>query len=208
MSSAGFVEPLRRRIFEILTYLILAGLPALSLAFNGGQLTAETNVALLFLLAYTILLVLPVSKFKLTPSGFEADIDRLAKNAPTTAGTVSGSLGVGLEARVTVVEPDLVDPRSNFLQLSIDIERKLRVLAQGHGVTGKIPLGQLIEKLRRMEVITDAWLLDALTVFRKRRNEIVHEGNLRDINAAIEIGKLVIAKLEETQAGGVAQSGS
>ncbi|MDG6980828.1 MAG: hypothetical protein JRN51_06905 [Nitrososphaerota archaeon] len=186
-------------MFEVMTYLILAGLPVASLLTNGFQLSAETNVALLFLLAYTVLLVLPISKFKLGPSGFEGDIDRLVKNAPSpppspTAAPITRTSAVRYE--------NLVDPRSVFLQLSIDIETKLRAMGERSKVQGKLPLGNLIEQLRRREVLTDPWLLDALSVFRKHRNAIVHEGSMRDINAAIDIGNTVLVKLNEIEGSG------
>jgi hypothetical protein len=51
--------------------------------------------------------------------------------------------------------------------------------------------------LRRRQILTDAWLIDALQLFIQKRNQIVHEGKIELIQSAIEMGTVVLGRLEE-----------
>lgn len=62
----------RRRYFEIGTYVVVLIVLAVSLWASGGTLNPNIDVVILILAAYTLLLVLPIRKFKLTSSGFES----------------------------------------------------------------------------------------------------------------------------------------
>jgi hypothetical protein len=96
---------------------------------------------------------------------------------------------------VAQISQSLVDPRSVFLDLSIEIERRVRKLAVSHEIPKQLGLKQLIDELMRRQIITDTWLYNALNFFRQRRNQMVHEGKTEQIQSAIDIGRTILNEL-------------
>jgi len=94
-----------------------------------------------------------------------------------------------------IVESDLM-----LMRLSIEIETTLRNIAELSGLTDiKVGLGQLTRMLQQKEIITNQWLFAALQFFQVHRNELIHEGKTSDIQQAIDVGRLTLAKLRQIQ---------
>ena len=146
------------------------------------------------LMAYTLVLVLPVSWFKITPSSIEAELQQLLRTEPTPPASEESTKEA--EAAVSQSSRSLSDPRSVFLDLSIEIERIFREIAISRGLPERMPMGALIRELRQREMVTDPWLLDAVQLFAEKRNQILHEGRIEQFQSAIQIGTLVLARLK------------
>ena len=99
---------------------------------------------------------------------------------------------------LTEFSQKIADQDVILMKLSIEIETTLRDIAKLSGmVTTKVGMGQLIQMLRQREILTDRWLLTALQFFRAHRNRLIHEGKTDDIMRAIDIGRIVLAKLRQ-----------
>jgi hypothetical protein len=181
---------------KILTYALLFFIILVALWSSDWHLALETNVPILFLIAYTLLLVLPIKSFKLGPSGFEGELERLERGKgelPPAPETVRGVNQEIDKFSANLVEPDVV-----LMRLSIEIETTLRNIAEASGAKRqRVPMGMLIQEMKQKEIITDKWLLDALSFFQHHRNELIHEGKTDDIEKAIDVGRTVLAKLRE-----------
>jgi hypothetical protein len=149
---------------------------------------------LIILSAYVLLLVLPITKFKLSTSGFEGELDRLSKEPKSISGATVQEVNQQIETfSGSTVEPDLL-----LMRLSIEIETTLRSIAEKSGMTNaRVGMGMLVKFLRQKEIVTDSWLIDALSFFQKYRNELVHEGKTSDIEKGIDLGKNILVKLKE-----------
>jgi hypothetical protein len=184
--------------FKVATYVLLFSLIIISFWASSWKSTLEIDLLTLFLIAYTLLLVLPITKFKLGPSGFEGELERLKEEkgkAPVSAETAKEVNQEVDRFSENLVESDLV-----LMKLSIEIETTLRSIAESSGISRtKVSMGMLIQMLEQKEVLTDNWLLDALRFFQIHRNELIHEGRTADIEKAIDVGRTVLAKLRELQ---------
>ena len=184
--------------FKVATYVLLLSIIIISFWASSWQSTLEIDLLTLFLIAYTLLLVLPITKFKLGPSGFEGELERLKEEkgkAPVSIETVKEVNQEVDRFSENLVESDLV-----LMKLSIEIETTLRNIAESSGISRtKVSMGMLIQMLEQKEVLTDNWLLDALRFFQIHRNELIHEGRTADIEKAIDVGRTVLAKLRELQ---------
>jgi len=149
----------------------------------------------MILTGYTLVLVLPITRFRIGTSGIEGEISRLKANASTKA--PSDKSAAEASAVVAEISQTYVDPRSVFLELSMEIEKRLRQLAVSRGLPHRVGMGELLRQLRRHEVVTDRWLLDAVQFFIQKRNLILHEGKVEQIQSAIDIGTAVLARLSE-----------
>jgi hypothetical protein len=183
-------------IIKITTYIFLILLIIVDMWTSDGHLSYSTVSVVLFLTGYTLLLVLPFRKFKLSPSSFEGELENLIRTAPTQRVPSQAEKHVARE--VEKVSQGLIDKRSVMLELSIRIEGELKRIA---GIAGlslrdtRQSVGQLIQILQKKEIITDTWLIKALEFFRSHRNELVHTGSTNDIDNAIKVGEVVLAKL-------------
>ncbi len=183
--------------FKIMTYVVLIFLIVISSWTSKWHLEVEIAILVLILCGYTLLLVLPITKFKLGLSGFEGELGRLAKEAEALPKTESAK---EVDQEVTRLSESLVDHDLVLMRLSIDIETTLKDIAETSGLRRtKVGMGRLIRMLRQKEVITDRWLLDALSFFQKHRNELIHEGTTTDLEKAISIGSSALAELKEIQ---------
>lgn len=150
------------------------------------------------MIAYTLLLILPFSKFKFGLSGFEGELERLVEERETTQ--VSAETTREVNQEVANFSEAVADNDSVLIRLAIEIETSLRRIAELSGMTHtRVSMGMLIQILRQRKILTDEWLLNALRFFQVRRNELIHEGRTDDIRAAIDVGKRVLAQLREIQ---------
>jgi hypothetical protein len=184
--------------FKIITYALVLSLIIVSFWASNWKLTMEADVVILFLIAYTLLLILPFSKFKLGPSGFEGELQRLAGERETTH--VSAETAREVNEEVANISQAVVDDDSVLMRLSIEIETTLRSIAELSGMTNtRVMMGQLIRVLTQQQILTDRWLLNALRFFQTHRNELIHEGRTDDIREAIDVGRRVLEQLREIQ---------
>ena len=178
------------------TYLVLCILIFIAFYKLNYQLSAELISLSLILTAYTIIFCLPVTRFKLGPSGFEAELERLEDEKPRLPETTEEAVAEEVE-RVT---PQLIEPDIILMRLVIDVEITLRRIAEISGVRNlRVSMGRLTSELERNRIITDKWLLNALDFFRKYRNELLHEGKTTDIEVAIDIGSTILAYLKDIE---------
>lgn len=185
-------------ILKIAAFVIVAFLVLVCFSTAGWRPSLEADFLTLILVAYTLLLVLPFSKFKLSISGFEGELRRLTadKNAPSVETGVAEKLNKELDEFARGIS----DPDLTLMKISIEIETTLRDIAESLGLKGtKTSMSRLIDMLRQKEILTDAWMLDALGFFRNHRNELIHEGKTEDIKEAIKVGKTVLARLRQIQ---------
>lgn len=191
--SLGHVSPITR-VLQVITYIVLLIVLFSTLWTANWKMDLQILGVLLMLMAYTLVLVLPVSWFKITPSSIEAELQQLLRNEPTPPASEESTKEA--EAAVSQSSRSLSDPGSVFLDLSIEIERIFREIAISRGLPERMPMGALIRELRQRRMVTDPWLLDAVQLFAEKRNRILHEGKVGQIQSAIQIGTLVLARLK------------
>ena len=184
--------------FKVLTYILLFSIIIVSFSVSSWHSTLEIDLLTLFLIAYTVLLVLPITRFKLGPSGFEGELERLKEEKEKSP--VSAETAKEVNQEVDRFSENLVESDLVLMKLSIEIETTLRSIAESSGISRtKVSMGMLIQMLVQKEILTDNWLLDALRFFQIHRNELIHEGRTDDIEKAIDVGRTVLAKLRELQ---------
>lgn len=184
--------------FKVLTYVLLFSIIIISFWASSWHSTLEIDLLTLFLIAYTVLLVLPITRFKLSPSGFEGELERLKEEKEKSP--VSAETAKEVNQEVDRFSENLVESDLVLMKLSIEIETTLRSIAESSGISRtKVSMGMLIQMLAQKEILTDNWLLDALRFFQIHRNELIHEGRTDDIERAIDVGRTVLAKLRELQ---------
>lgn len=184
--------------FKVITYGLVLSLIMVSFWASNWKLTIEVDVVVMFLIAYTLLLILPFSKFKLGPSGFEGELERLVEERETTQ--VSAETAREVNQEVANISQAVVDDDSVLIRLTIEIEITLRSIAELSGMTlTRVSTGQLIQMLTQKGILTDRWLLSALRFFQTHRNELIHEGRTDDIRDAIDVGRRVLGQLREIQ---------
>jgi hypothetical protein len=184
--------------FKVITYGLVLSLVVVSFWASNWKLTAEIDVVIMFLIAYTLLLILPFSRFRFGLSGFEGELERLVEGTETTQ--VSPETTREVNQEVANFSEAVVDNDSVLIRLAIEIETTLRSIAESSGIINtKVGMGQLIQMLRHREILTDKWLLNALRFFQVHRNELIHEGRTDDIRNAIDVGRRVLAQLREIQ---------
>jgi hypothetical protein len=193
MSSVD--EQPAHNLFAVATYVVLVVVLAAVLLEDTWVLNWEILGLLTLIAGYTLILVLPVTRFKISPSGVEAEVSRLKSLAPAPSPADESTREA--ETVVSQVSESLTDPRSVFLDLSIELEKRLRQLGASCGISQRMGMGQLFSELRRREVLTDPWLIEALPVFIQKRNQIVHEGKIELIQSAIEMGTVALGRLEQ-----------
>lgn len=186
------------RFFKIVTYLLLVFLILVSALVVNWHYSPEIIVLILFLCAYTLLLTLPIIRFKISPTAFEGELERLVKEreeSPAPSETLQE-----VTEEVKEFSKELVENDSILMRLSIAIEITLRNIAESAGITRlKVSMGELSRILQTEGIIADPWLIEALDFFRRHRNDLIHEGKAQDIQAGIDIGREVLAKLRQIQ---------
>lgn len=181
-------------ILKVAAFLFIIIIGFLSSWVAGWHLGPSMLSLLIILCGYTLLLVLPITKFKLSPSGFEGELERLAEQVIQISSQTENEVNSQLEEfSENTVEPDLL-----LMRLSIEIETTLREIAEKAGmIHTRVGIGMLIRFLEQKEIITERWLIEAISFFQKYRNALVHEGKTKDIENGIEIGRTVLGKLKE-----------
>lgn len=195
-------------VLKIVTYCFLFSVITISFWAYNWKASAEFDALVLFFIAYTLLLVLPISDFEIGPFSFKGKMKRELKRLTEEGSAVSvppETLG-GIQNDMR-----LFRSRSSndtvLMKLAIDIETTLRDIAESQKNYNekykgrKVGMAQLVEFLRSREIITDKWLLDALHFFRVHRNELLHEGKTDDMAKAIDVGTKVLAEIREIQKG-------
>ena len=191
-------KPQIESFFKVMTYVLLFSVIIISFWASDWHSTLEIDLLTLFLIAYTLLLVLPITKFKLGPSGFEGELERLKEGKGKSP--VSAETAKKVNQEVDRFSENLVESDLVLMKLSIEIETTLRSIAESSGISRtKVSMGMLIQMLAQKEILTDNWLLDALHFFQVHRNELIHEGKTGDIEKAVDVGITVLAKLRELQ---------
>ena len=193
-------------VLKIITYCFLFSIITISFWAYNWKASAEFDALVLFFIAFTLLLVLPITDFELGPLSFKGKMKRELKRLTEESSTVSvppETLG-GIQNDMR-----LFRSRSSndtiLMKLAIDIETTLRDIAESQKTYSeiykgrKVGMAQLIEFLRSREIITDKWLLDSLHFLRVHRNELLHEGKTDDIEKAIAVGTKVLAELRAIQ---------
>lgn len=191
--------------FKIVTFSLLVFLVLISSFSVNWHFGMEIITVVLFLCAYTIILTLPIKRFKLGLSGFEGELERLIKEKVTSS--ASPETVEEVEEEMIAFSQESIEPDTVLLRLSIEIETTLRSIAESKGLVRiKVGLGQLTRILQQKQIISDPWLIDALHFFRKYRNELIHEGKTADIEAGINVGREVLVKLKQIQKNEVGSS--
>ena len=143
-------------------------------------------------------MVLPIIRFKLSPSGFEGELERLKDEKEESP--VSAETAKEVNQEVDRFSENLVESDLVLMKLAIEIETTLRSIAESSGISRtKVSMVMLIQMLVQKEILTDNWLVDALRFFQIHRNELIHEGRTDDIEKAIDVGRTVLAKLRGLQ---------
>jgi hypothetical protein len=193
-------------VLKIITYCFLFSIITISFWAYNWKASAEFDALVLFFIAYTLLLVLPISDFELGPFSFKGkmkqELKRLTEETRTVLVPPETLGGIQNDMRVfrSRSSNDII-----LMKLSIEIETTLRDMAESQKMYDKkyqgrkVGMAQLIEFLRIQKIITDKWLLDALHFFRVHRNELLHKGKTDDLAKAIDVGTKVLAELKEIQ---------
>lgn len=186
------------KYFKIITFMLLVFLILTTSWVVGWHPTPEILSLVLFLCAYTLLLVLPITKFKLGPSGFEGELERLMKEREVSP--APDEIVEEVDREIAVYSENLVDQDVVLMRLSIDIETTLRDIAERVELRRtRVGMGALVDMLKQRGILKDPWLLDSLHFFREHRNELLHEGKTSDVKDAINVGRKVLAKLRQIQ---------
>jgi len=191
---------------KVITYFLLFSMIIIGFWAYNLRVTAEFDALILFFIAYTLLLVLPISDFELVPFSFKGKMKRELKRLTEETSDVSvppETLG-GIRNEMRLFRSKSSND-TVLMKLSIDIETTLREIAESRKdyiekyEGRKMGMAQLVGFLRRREIITEKWLLDALHFFRVHRNELLHEGKTDEIEKAIDVGTKVLAELRDIQ---------
>lgn len=190
---------------KVTTYCLLFSMIIIGFWAYNWKVSAEFDALILFFIAYTLLLVLPITNFELSWLGFKGEMKRELERLTERIDASPVSV-----AAVREVDDELIDFSKGvirddtvLMKLSIEIETTLREIAESAKVydekvpAKKMGMNQLIQALRQKEILTDRWLLAALHFFRIHRNELLHEGKTDDIVKAINVGIRALAELRE-----------
>ncbi len=131
----------RRRIaFELVTYFILGLFAIISLWTNGGLITYPTDLALVTLTGYTLILVLPIQKFKLSPGGVEGEV-REDFEVPPISESEQDDLLRKVVSKQTL-DPSIADKIVEGLkeeEITID---STKLLGEKRGLVWRLPFSQ------------------------------------------------------------------
>ena len=184
------------RAFVSITFFLLIFLILIASWTNNWIYSAEIVAIILFLCGYSLILTLPIKKFRLTPASFEGELDKLVKEKPKT--TVEEIEEV--QRQVEDFSEESAQPDTILIQLSIEIEKTLRKIGKSYGIQNlKKSMGYLTRNLQKKQIITDKWLINALDFFRVYRNELLHEGKRDNLLEAIDVGEEVLARLKQIE---------
>lgn len=193
---------------EILTYLIISILLVLSAIVSLTRLSVQSDTLLVGLASilafYTIAILLlrdfskRLRRFKLGPGGVEADLEKLEEEALQVKKEEAPQK---IREEINEIQRSDREPSVVFLELIVEIERKLRMIAEWKDFSGYkyVPVRKLVSELVSKNVITKE-LGSMMDRFWRIRNQIVHgevditEDNLKD---ATSIGEIILTELEK-----------
>jgi hypothetical protein len=194
-----------------ITYGVLLFIVIFAFISANLKLYAELDALILFLIAYTLFLVMPLTDFDLGPLGFKGRI--LNHELNELSKVESTSIHFKKEAQKEKVVKDTKeeiqtspivsqDYLSTFLELMGQIQKTLDEIAVASAVPIKTySLGELVRQLTVRGILKDDWLLQSLFFLRDRRNDILHLRKKEDITLrAIMVEKTVLTKLLEIKA--------
>jgi len=94
--------------------------------------------------------------------------------------------------------PDQLDPRLSLVQLRIEIETRLRAIAQSHGIEGRKPLMPLFRELQLRGILRNP-VLSGLQEVVVAGNKAAHGAEVEDdiSDWAVEYGPQILAVLDE-----------
>jgi hypothetical protein len=188
-------------IIKITTFVFLILLTVGAFWASNLKLYAELDAVILLLIFYTLLLVLPISDFELSPTGLKGKIvrklNKLSNENQVKIISVDSAAQIEKDLSDNSISPS--DADLVFMKLMLEIQQTLDKIASSVGIkTRKNSFGYLVRELQLNGVIKERWLLNSLYFLRDNRNEVLHLGNRRDVTQkAINVGKSVLAELLE-----------
>lgn len=178
-------------LFKIITYLSLIIILFISFYYQSFIINIDLIGLIIILCGYTIIMSLRLKNFQLSPTGISAELDTLEKESEKVAKVENG-----IKSEVEKTIEDAIEPDTQLLRLSIEIEKTLRNLAILTGIKeSRVSMRQLLDYLIQNKTITDKWLIEAIIFISHNRNLLAHEGTVIDIKKAINIGKEVLSHL-------------
>jgi len=160
--------------------------------------------ALLVFMSFALILIEKIppssylSKLRLSASGVEAVFKELRQIASEIE---EREVTPEVRDEIAEIRESDRDPRAVFLELIIEIEKKLRVLATRSGIQSwkYISIHKLVELLIASEII-DRRLANLIRSFWYLRNKVIHgeiDITRARLDEAIYIGETILSKLEK-----------
>jgi hypothetical protein len=192
--------------YSLATYIMLSlvFITYVVLAFSGFSKSSldPTLVGLGALVAvYTIALVLlrelpRIRRLKFTATGLEAELMELERQVTGEARLISPEAKEDIQK----IRKTARDPRAIFLEIIVEIEKKLRLIAEMSGLAAwrysSVPV--LLDGLLKKEVI-DIRMRDYLLVFWRMRNRVIHgevDITIENLDEVISIGEKLLSMLD------------
>lgn len=150
---------------------------------------------------YTIALVLlrelpRIRRLKFTATGLEAELMELERQVTGEARPISPEA----KEEMQEIKKSARDPRAIFLEIVVEIEKKLRLIAEMSGLEAwrYSPVPVLLNELVKKEVI-DVRMRDYSLVFWRMRNRVIHgevDITTENLDEIISIGEKLLSMLD------------
>lgn len=150
---------------------------------------------------YTIALVLlrelpRIRRLKFTATGLEAELMELERRVAEEARPITSET----KEEIQEIRKSARDPRAIFLEIVMEIEKKLRLIAEMSGLEAwrYSPVSKLLDELVKKEVI-DMRMRDYSLVFWRMRNRVVHgevDIKTENLDEIISIGEKLLSMLD------------
>jgi uncharacterized protein YutE (UPF0331/DUF86 family) len=146
------------------------------------------------------------SRIKIGPSGFEGDLreareEAAAIEAEETRATKAEEPASEAKAEINEIQESDTSALGVFIQLSNEIETKLRIISELNGHSGYkyAPMGRYARELAEANIISPR-LAELIGAFRSVRNEVVHSGDISrsELKDGIYIGQVILTELNKT----------
>jgi len=194
--------------YEVLTYVTILALFLISTILSLSRLSVQSDMLIVGLAStltiYTIAILLLRSlrprlrRFKFGLSGVEVDLRELEEEALEVKEEETPQK---IKEEIDEIQKSDRSPSIVFLELIVEVERKLRMIAESRDFSGYkyVPVPRLVSGLVEKEVIKKE-LGDLIRRFWQIRNKIVHgvvditDRNLKD---ATSIGEVILTELDK-----------
>lgn len=139
-----------------------------------------------------------LEKFKLSAAGVEAQFERLEQVADDIKEVETP---VDIKEEIEDIRETSREPKAVFLELVIEIEKKLKILTEKKAITSwkYTSVRKMVSILKEYQII-DEKLGYLINEFWKIRNKVIH-GELEitkySLDEAIDIGETILAKLDK-----------